>query len=75
MTTTTSPVLERTLPEKASKGTLGGKKLTESMTTRNSNAHKKVTVCKTVEIKEDQNEDEEQEKKNPDVNREISPSA
>ena len=77
MTTTTSPVMERTHSEKlgrfsnVSAPSTAEKKKTE---TRNSNINKRPAVSKTIEIKEDQNEDEDQDKKG-DVNKQISPSA
>ena len=49
MTTTTSPVFERTHSEKISRLSTEKKKTD----TRNSNTHKKIMVSKTIEIKED----------------------
>lgn len=58
MTTTTSPAMERTQSEKLSKAANDKKKVTERKS-----INKKVAVSKTIEIKEDQNEDDKLDKK------------
>ena len=52
-------MIERTHSEKLSRLSLEKKKVEP----RNSTASKKLVVSKTIEIKEDQNEDDDQDKK------------
>lgn len=70
MSTTTSPVFERTQSEKFGRFSTEKKKTTD---TRNSVMGKRIVGSNTIEIKEAQNEDEEDKKQ--EVNKQISPSA